>query len=112
MKNEIDVVRGISEKLEELSIPFMLTGSMAMNYYATPRMTRDIDIVLELERDNVSNLVARLEPDYYVSSERARRAVIDRTMFNVIHHDSVIKVDCIVRKDSSIAGSSSSVDYP
>jgi hypothetical protein len=26
----------------------MLTGSMAMNYYAQPRMTRDIDIVVEL----------------------------------------------------------------
>ena len=56
MKNEIDVIRDISEKIEELSIPFMLTGSMAMNYYAMPRMTLYIDIVLdlELERDNVS----------------------------------------------------------
>jgi hypothetical protein len=26
----------------------MLTGSMAMNYYAQPRMTRDIDVVVAL----------------------------------------------------------------
>jgi hypothetical protein len=26
----------------------MLTGSMAMNYYAVPRMTRDIDMVINL----------------------------------------------------------------
>ncbi|GMR24047.1 MAG: hypothetical protein BMS9Abin37_2536 [Acidobacteriota bacterium] len=32
MKNELDVVRDISEKLKGLDIPFMLTGSMAMNY--------------------------------------------------------------------------------
>ena len=40
MQNELDVVRDLSEKLAALKIPFMLTGSLAMNYYATPRMTR------------------------------------------------------------------------
>lgn len=100
MKNELDVVRDISETFEELGVPYMLTGSLAMNYYATPRMTRDIDIVVELEPDLVARLVARLEPEYYVPVERARRAAAERTMFNVIHQESVIKVDCIVRKES------------
>lgn len=100
MQNEIDVVRDISEKLETLGIPFMLTGSLAMNYYATPRMTRDIDIVLELEPKDVGKLVDRLEAEYYLSSTRAREAASSRTMFNLIHRESVIKVDCIVRKDT------------
>ena len=40
MQNEIDVLRDMSEKLADIGIPFMLTGSLVMNYYATPRMTR------------------------------------------------------------------------
>lgn len=100
MQNELDVLRDMSAKLQELGIPFMLTGSMAMSFYAPPRMTRDIDIVLELGPDDVSRLVARLEPEYYVSSAHAREAQAKRGMFNVIHQESVIKVDCVVRKDT------------
>lgn len=31
------------EGLEKANIPYMLTGSFAANFYANPRMTRDID---------------------------------------------------------------------
>jgi hypothetical protein len=34
----------VTEKLEEAGIPYMITGSMAANFYAIPRMTRDIDL--------------------------------------------------------------------
>ena len=82
MQNEIDVLRDMSRKLEEIGVPFMLTGSLAMNYYATPRMTRDIDIVMELESNDVAKLVDCLEPEYYVPSSRARQAASSRTMFS------------------------------
>jgi hypothetical protein len=38
----------------------MLTGSMAMNYYAQPRMTRDIDLVVELGPKDVEKVVRLL----------------------------------------------------
>jgi hypothetical protein len=41
IENELDVLRDVSHRLEEQGIEFMLTGSVAMNYYAQPRMTRD-----------------------------------------------------------------------
>ena len=44
MQNEIDIIRDVAARLEGVGIPYMLTGSMAMNYYAQPRMTRDIDL--------------------------------------------------------------------
>ena len=37
--NEIDIVRDVSHRYEQAGIPYMLTGSMAMNYYAQPWMT-------------------------------------------------------------------------
>ena len=56
MKNELDIVRDVSMRLEQGSLAYMLTGSMAMNYYAQPRMTRDIDVVVP--RDECTSLRA------------------------------------------------------
>ena len=46
MQNELDVIRDIAEKFAQAGIENMLTGSVAMNYYTQPRMTRDIDVVV------------------------------------------------------------------
>lgn len=49
METELDILRDVSERLESAGIEYMLTGSVAMNYYAQPRMTRDIDLVVALD---------------------------------------------------------------
>lgn len=103
VKNELDIVGDVSQKLLALQIPFMLTGSMALNFYAQPRMTRDIDLVLDLKSEDVPLLAKMFETDYYVSSDSAMDAVREESQFNLIHFDSVIKVDCIVRKSSDHA---------
>ena len=98
--NEIDIVRDVSRKFEQAGVAFMLTGSMAMNYYALPRMTRDIDVVVALEPMQIGAVVRIFGADYYVSAESVRDSVANESMFNFIHNESVIKVDCIVRKRS------------
>ena len=96
--NEIDVVRDISRRFEQAGIPYMLTGSMAMNYYAQPRMTRDIDVVIAIGPEDIGRVAALFRPDYYVSEENIRESVARESIFNLIHQESVIKVDCIIRK--------------
>jgi len=96
--NEIDIVRDISHRFEQAGIAYMLTGSMAMNYYAQPRMTRDIDVVIAIGPEDVGRVTALFRPDYYVSEENIRESVAHESTFNLIHHESVIKVDCIIRK--------------
>ena len=98
--NEIDIVRDISRRFEKADIPYMLTGSMAMNYYAQPRMTRDIDVVITISPVDVGRIVALFRPDYYVSEESIRESLAHESVFNLIHQESVIKVDCIIRKSS------------
>src|SRR6184192_3225569 len=98
--NEIDIVRDISRRFEKAGISYMLTGSMAMNYYAQPRMTRDIDVVIAIARKHVGRVVALFRPDYYVSEENIRESLAHESIFNLIHQESVIKVDCIIRKGS------------
>jgi predicted nucleotidyltransferase len=99
VKTELDILRDVSERLNSVGIAFMVTGSVAMNYYAQPRMTRDIDVVMELSDSDVEKLVKLFSQDYYIDSEAVARAIAQKSVFNLIHEDSVIKVDGIVRKD-------------
>jgi hypothetical protein len=98
MQNELDIVRDVSQRLDGAGIGYMLTGSMAMNYYAQPRMTRDIDVVVALRPRDAERVVKLFAPDYYVSREAVESAIVQESLFNLIHNESVIKVDCIVRK--------------
>lgn len=98
--NEIDIVRDISHRFQQAGIAYMLTGSMAMNYYAQPRMTRDIDVVIAIAPEDVHRLAASFRPSYYVSEESIRESIVHESIFNLIHEDTVIKVDCIIRKKS------------
>lgn len=99
MLTELEVLKDVIQRLEQAAIDYMLTGSVAMNYYAVPRMTRDIDLVVALEPRHADRLRSLFEPDYYVPHEDVARALAGRGMFNLVHLDSVIKVDIIVRKD-------------
>jgi hypothetical protein len=101
MHNELDIVRDVSHRLDTAGLGYMLTGSMAMNYYAQPRMTRDIDLVVALEPDDAGRMVKFFHPDYYVSLEAVTGAIAQQSLFNLIHQESIIKVDCIVRKETA-----------
>jgi hypothetical protein len=98
MQNELDIVRDVSQRLDGAGLDYMLTGSMAMNYYAQPRMTRDIDVVVALHRKDAERVVKMFEKDYYISREAVESSIEHQSLFNLIHNESVIKVDCIVRK--------------
>ena len=76
----------------------MLTGSVAMNYYAQPRMTRDIDLVVELAAEHIDLLIGMFEAEYYVDRSMIAKAIAQRSMFNLIHNETIIKLDCIVLK--------------
>lgn len=94
------VLKDCTERLDRLSIPYMLTGSMAMTKYAMMRMTNDIDIVVELEYPDAQRIISAFEPDYYVPHGRLTDAISRKFMFNILHHQSLVKVDCVIRKDT------------
>jgi len=99
MQNELDIVRDVSAKLDAANIGYMLTGSMAMNYYAQPRMTRDVDV--DLSSVDAARIVSLFSQEYYVSREAVDNSITHQSLFNLIHNESVIKVDFIIRKQSA-----------
>lgn len=80
-------------------IPYMMTGSMAQAVYAVPRMTRVVDFVVECTARDVDRLVRLFEPDRYIERSAVAEAIAKQGMFNVIHHEWIIKGDFVVRKD-------------
>jgi hypothetical protein len=101
MQNELDVLRDLTRRFAAGEIEYMLTGSLALSYYAEPRMTRDIDVVVALTSQDADKISALFSPDYYIAREAVARAIARESAFNLIQQASVIKVDCIVRKSSA-----------
>ena len=101
MSEDINLLKLVCCKLEEANMAYMLTGSLAANFYAVPRMTRDIDIVIEIGGFEINKFCRYFESDFYLTKAAISDAVENQSMFNVIHNHSIFKIDFIVRKDSS-----------
>lgn len=84
-------------RLESLGAPYMVTGSVASTLYGEPRLTNDVDIVIEMDRRHCEALadLFPLDEFYCPPSEvilvEAGRA--QRGHFNLIHHDTGFKAD-------------------
>jgi predicted nucleotidyltransferase len=100
MTDELEIVKLVAMRLDAAGIRYMVTGSIAMNFYAQPRLTRDVDVVVELAVANVDRIVKLFADDFVCEAEAVSEAVRRRGMFNIIHYESVVKIDFIVRKDS------------
>jgi hypothetical protein len=100
VSDELEVLKSVTAQLAGAGIPYMVTGSMAMNFYAVPRMTRDIDLVIELSERDVDRVTCLFQQEYYIDRDMVERAVRDDAMFNMIHNAMVVKVDCVVRKET------------
>src|ERR1700733_10529644 len=99
MNEESQVLKLVCGRLDSANIPYMLTGSFAANFYAIPRMTRDIDFVLEIYKFDISRLYKAFQNDFYIDKDSIIQAIEQQGMFNIIHNDSIIKIDFIIRKD-------------
>ena len=93
-------LRRVVEILDEAGVPYMLTGSLASAYYATPRATQDLDVVIGTEEAGIKQVVQGLQnAGWYVDRNAALEAQRTRGQFNAIDPSSGWKVDFIVRKD-------------
>lgn len=89
----------ICTRLESANLQYMVTGSMAFAFYAVPRMTRDIDIIIELPVTDIDKLLSLFESGFYYDKESIVYAIKHQSMFNIIHEQTIIKLDFIVRKN-------------
>ena len=79
MLSELDLLLDVTRRLEEASLDYMLTGSLALNHSAQPRMTRDIEIVLALLLKNLETLPKIFGDDFYFSPDAAREVILHQS---------------------------------
>jgi hypothetical protein len=98
MTEEIEVLKQVTQRLNDANIHYIISGSIAANYYTQPRMTRDIDIVIDLNLRDIDKFIALFQNDFYIDEEMIKNEVARVGLFNLIHKQYIIKVDFIIKK--------------
>lgn len=85
------------EPLNRAGIPYMVTGSVASIVYGEPRLTHDVDVVVELDAARIKDFISLFpDADFYCPPEAIIRSEVRRETrghFNLIHHASGFKAD-------------------
>ena len=95
--DQIDLLRHLVGALDRLGVPYMLVGSLASAAYGEPRMTQDIDVVVDLKEQQVPLLCrAFASSEFHVNERAVLEAVRSKNQFNIIHSTSGNKIDLLI----------------
>jgi hypothetical protein len=89
----------VLEALRALGVRHYVGGSIASSVHGVPRASIDADVVAELQPRHAAPFAAALGGAFYVPEQRVRDAVHRRGSFNVIHLETMVKVDVFVSQD-------------
>jgi len=95
----------VAGAFDRLRIPYFLGGSMASSVHGIYRATNDADFIADFRVENVKPFVDILGPAFYAFEPAIREAVFSRRSFNVIHQDTMLKVDVFVMKPDPFSAS-------
>ena len=97
MQNEpIEVTLKVTDFFEKLDIPYLIGGSLASTLYGMIRTTQDSDIVAELRLEHLQPFVSALEEEFYIDSEMVTDSIQRKSSFNILHRETMFKVDIFV----------------
>ena len=94
----ITTIRPLMSIFETFKIPYFIGGSVASSAFGKARSTLDVDIVAPIPPSIVHQLADSLKGIYYVSEDDIRAAVVNNASFNIIHLETMIKVDVFILK--------------
>ena len=92
-------IKPVVEAFEKLGVHYYIGGSVASSAYGIARATLDVDMVSDLKNQHVHSLVTMLEATYYIDEEMILEAIKNRASFNLIHLETMLKVDVFIVKE-------------
>ena len=95
----IEVTLKVVRVFEELHIAYHIGGSLASSSFGVPRATLDADLVADIKPAHASIIFQLLKEEFYVDVEMILEAIEHQSSFNIIHLDTMFKVDIFVLKD-------------
>ncbi|MBW2610399.1 MAG: hypothetical protein JRC68_08670 [Deltaproteobacteria bacterium] len=87
-------------RLEKLNIRYIATGAVASIIYGEPRLTHDIDLIVELTDENAETIIGAFPSEkFYCPPIEIIKLEADRPRrghFNLIHHETGFKADIYI----------------
>ena len=97
MQNEpVEVTLKVTGVFERLSVSYLIGGSLASTLYGMVRSTQDSDIVAEMRLEHLQPFVSALQDEFYVDDEMIAESIQRNSSFNIIHRESMFKVDVFI----------------
>ena len=98
LAESISVTLLVADALADLGVPYVIGGSLASAVHGVMRATMDADLVADLRPEHVDPLARALGDAFYADAEMMRDAIRRHSSFNVIHLDTMFKVDVFIAK--------------
>ncbi|MCX6109156.1 MAG: hypothetical protein NTZ90_06075 [Proteobacteria bacterium] len=98
-------LRATLQALEAGKINYMAVGSIAAAVYGEPRLTRDLDLVLQVRRETAAEFIGLFsEGEFYVPApDIVAQEFAHKGQFYLLHHGSGLKIDVVVQKANAHA---------
>ncbi len=95
-----DLLSKVIRALDESGCAYMLTGSFASSMQGEPRLSHDIDLVVDLRPQALPELLRIFpSPEFYLDEQSIREAIRTRTMFSLLQVSEGDKVDFWILTD-------------
>ena len=86
---------------EANQIQYHIGGSVASSAHGIPRTTIDVDLVADIKPHHIEQMVQSLQSIYYIDATMIQNAIRNQTSFNLIHLETIIKVDVFILKEDA-----------
>jgi hypothetical protein len=96
----IEVTLKVIKVFEKIGIAYHIGGSLASSAFGIARSTLDVDIVAEIKPDQASDIYENLREEFYVDAEMILSAIQKQSSFNLIHLETLFKVDVFPLKNN------------
>ena len=98
LSEPIQVTLLVTKVFDQINIPYLVGGSLASAVHGVVRATLDADIIADINQEQVNELIKQLQAAFYIDEEMVRNAIKERGSFNIIHLDTMFKVDIFLLK--------------
>ena len=88
----------VADALDALGVPYAIGGSFASAVHGVMRATMDADLVADPRMEHAEPLAQALGHAFYADVEMIRDAIRRHGSFNLIHLETMFKVDIFVAK--------------
>jgi hypothetical protein len=99
------VTARVTAVLEKLNVPYFIGGSLASMLYGMVRSTQDSDIIAALRTEHVQPFISALQDEFYMDDEMIVEAITHQSSFNIIHRESMFKVDVFIPRERAFVKS-------